>query len=787
MLFFICGIVLQLVFSFELIPTLIIFSSILIIAIILNLSRASELHTIGVALISLSILLYGMIHYSLYKNEKVKYPFELPINKNAVVYCKIEDISLSNKERIILTVKSDSIGINDRIINSEVKLLCTVKDSKRKLGEFYSSIEIGNSLCLTGTIIKARDQRNPGEYDYESALNEKGIHGLLSVYKISDIQLLSNNVSEFKQFSFEIRKYIEGVIIKFHNNSTSALLKGLILADRGMIDYEIKTEFINAGVIHVLAVSGLHVGFIVLIFIFLFKRFNPYLRYGLTILGLLFFLIITNYPTSVIRATIMTIVMILAPMTGRNYNSINSLSFAALIVLLLNPSDLFTPGFQLSFSAVLAIVTLYPPLGKMINRQHIKNKVLKSVLLFCTVSLAAQIGTLPFTLVYFHKLSIVALAANIFVIPVIGFIVGLGIITIITGPVFALIGQIYASTNELLSFMLFSFVRVLGKFEYAFISIRQFSIWDSLLFYSILIFLFMFWKKLSDWKSKIFVSILLTTIFFIGLRIDNSELLPENKLSVLAIDVGQGEAILIKFPDGKTAMIDGGNATEYFDNGERIILPLMDYLGIDKIDYGFITHADADHYRGFLAIIRYGRVDQIYKSVPDSSEARDVELENEIRTNRIPLKYFGNSMLNVGNVRLYILNDTLKNDYKNLNMNDKSSVMKLVYGTTSFLFTGDAGIKAENYYLHSYPDFLKSDVLKAGHHGSKTSTGEKFIHAVKPDYAVISAGIMNKFKHPSPEVIDRFIRNQVEILRTDKLGGILLISDGYSVKNINWK
>lgn len=728
-----------------------------------------------------------MIHFSSYRNEKVKYPFNLPINKNAVVFCKISDISLSKKDRIVLTIETDSIRITDRLVNANVRLLCSVKDSETKLDQFYSSIEIGNSLIITGTIARARENRNPGEFDYESYLTEKGIHGLMTVYKVGDIGFLTKEVSEIQQISFRIRKNIEEVINKFHNNSTSALLKGLILADRGMIDYEIKTEFINAGVIHVLAVSGLHVGFIVLIFVFLFKRFNPYLRYGLTFLGLLFFMVITNYPTSVIRATIMAIVMIFAPLTGRNYNSINSLALAAFIILLLNPSDLFSPGFQLSFSAVLAIVTLYPPLGRMINNWRIKNKVMKYVMLFCAVSLAAQIGTLPFTLVYFHKLSIVALVANILVIPLIGFIVGLGIFAIIAGPIVSFIGQIYASTNELLSLMLFSFVRVLGKFEYAFISIRQFSIWDSLLFYSTLIFLFIFWKKLSASKAKIIVSILITAILFVGLRIDNWELLPENKLSVLTIDVGQGDAILIKFPDGKTALIDGGNATEYFDNGARIIIPLLDYLGIDKIDYGFITHADADHYRGYLALLKTGRVAQIYKSVPDTSEERDVELEKEIRKNRIPLQYFGKSILTFGNTRLYILNDTLKNDYKRLNMNDKSGVIKLVYGATSFLFTGDAGLRAENYYLNIYQNFLKSDVLKAGHHGSKTSTGEKFMRAVRPDYALISAGIMNKFKHPSQEVVDRLARSNAQILRTDKLGGILLVSDGYSIKNINWK
>ncbi|MDQ7816943.1 MAG: DNA internalization-related competence protein ComEC/Rec2 [Melioribacteraceae bacterium] len=784
---FICGIILQSIFSFQLTPIIIIFFSLLLLSVILLSVKQQKFYSSGIILVTISILFYGMIHFSTYRNEKVQYPFNLPINKNAMVYCKITDISLSKKDRIVLTIETDSVRMNDQSIRANVRLLCTVKDSKGKLDKFYSSIEIGNYLSILGSITRARDKRNPGEFDYESTIAEKGIHGLMTVYKISDVEFLTKDVSMLKQFSFRIRKNIDEVIKKFHNGSTSALLKGLILADRGMIDYEVKTEFINAGVIHVLAVSGLHVGFIVLIFIFLFKRFNPYMRYGFTILGLLLFLVITNYPTSVVRATIMAIVMIASPLTGRNYNSINSLALAAFIILLINPSDLFSPGFQLSFSAVLAIVTLYPPLGRMINGWRINSKLIKSILLFFAVSFAAQIGTLPFTLVYFHKVSVVALIANIVVIPLIGFIVGLGIFTILIGPVVLWLGQIYASANELLSFFLFSFVRFLGKFEYAFISIRQFSLWDSVLFYTVIFFLFQFWKKLTAWKSKLIVSILVLAILIVGFSIDNRELLPENKLSVLTIDIGQGDAILIKFPNGETALIDGGNATEYFDNGARIILPMMDYMGIDKIDYGFITHADADHYRGYLALIRAGRVAQIYKSVPDTSEARDVELEKEIRMSGIPLHYFGKSILTAGNVRLYIMNDTLKNDYKKMNMNDKSGVMKLVYGTTSFLFTGDAGLKAENYYLHSYPEFLKSNVLKAGHHGSKTSTGERFLKAVNPDYALISAGIMNNFKHPSPEIIDRFIKNDVQILRTDQLGGILLQSDGYTIKNINWK
>jgi len=786
-LLFICGLILQSILSILLIPLVISFSgSLLLIFLLYFISRRKETF-FNLLLISISVVLYGMIHFSIYKNVRVTFPFELPVNKNALIFGTITDINLIREDKVVFQIETDSVRLNKKTAAGSINLVCSVKDSRKNLEKFYSSILIGNRLAVKGTLSRPRNQRNPGEFDYESALAENGIHGLIYVYKTGDVSILPGESSVLKNIPFELRKSIDGLITKYHNNSTTALLRGLLLADRSMIDYDIRTEFINSGVVHVLAVSGLHVGFVVLIFVVLFKRFNPYVRYGFTILGLLLFMVITNYPTSVVRATIMALVMIASPLTGRNYNSINSLSFAALIILLLNPSDLFSPGFQLSFSAVLSIVLLYPPIASRIAKMKIKSSALRYILLFCAVSFAAQIGTLPFTLFYFHKLSVIALIANFIVIPMIGMIVGLGIFTIFTGSILSILGMISGSANELLSFILFSIVRFFGNENYSFIFIRQFSLYDSLIFYGIVTVIFLFRNYLVSLKSRIIAVVLSILIMSIGFTLDNRELLKENILSVYLIDIGQGDAILIKFPNGKTALIDGGDATETFDNGSRVIIPLLEHLGINKIDYGFITHADADHYRGYISLIKNNRIWQICIPVPNFSEPGDIEIEDVIKTHRVPVKYFGKSMMPVGNVRLYILNDTLCHEFKNLSMNDKSGVFKLVYGKTSFLFTGDAGIKAENFYIGNYGGFLKSDVLKVGHHGSKTSTGEKFLDAVKPDYALISAGVMNKFRHPSPEIIQQLNNREIEIYRTDLSGGILFQSDGYQIKNINWK
>lgn len=781
---FICGIILQSLISSNLITLLITFLTLFLISIILYGIKRSSISGI---LLLLTVFVYGMLHFSLYKKDKVNYPFQKSVIKDAYLYGKIVDINLIRPDRVIFYVSVDSVQSENKIYIGNLKFLSTVKDTSENLYHFYNNAAIGNNVKIKGTIARARDKRNPGEFDYESTLTEDGINGLLIIYRVSDIKIISEEKDLLTNLSFKLRKNIDNVIQKYHNKSTTSLLRGLLLADKSMIDFETKVDFINAGVIHVLAVSGLHVGFIVLIFVFLFKRLSPYMRYGFTILGLLLFVVITNYPTSVVRASIMAIVMVLAPLTGRNYNSLNSLALAALIILLLNPMDLFNPGFLLSFSAVISIVTLYPLMAKVINGWKLKSNILKYILLFFSVSFAAQIGTLPFTLFYFHKLSIVALVANLFVIPLIGFIVGLGITTIMAGPLFYALGISYASANELLSFTLFFLVRLIGNYEYAFISIQKFSLFDSLLFYGVILVLFISWKKFVGIKTKLLALAICTLILVIGFKIDDQELLPQNKLSLLAVDVGQGDAILIKFPNGETALVDGGNATQYFDNGERILIPLLNYLGIDKIDYGFITHADADHYKGYLSLINKHRVKIINKPLPDNSSGSDRELEIAIRNNKIPVKYFGKSVLKIGNVNLYILNDTVNTNYKSMSMNDRSGVIKLIYGSTSFLLTGDAGISAENFYLKKYKSFLRSDVLKAGHHGSKTSTGEKFLKEVDPDYAIISVGTLNRFKHPSPEVIDRLAKSNVNVLRTDYLGGILLQSDGYQIKNINWK
>jgi competence protein ComEC len=745
-------------------------------------------------LLCLVIISFGSFVYLV---QKPSYNFispEVYKERHFSAYGEITSIDLIRDNEVVFYVKTDSISAANSVIPVKVNLLCRIKYNHSELQSIYSKILPGNKISLEGTYEKGRGMRNPGEFNYDKYLRSKGISGILTSYESSQFKILNNHSEYLESLIFKVRKSIDYEIYKLHDPVTASLLRGLILADRSEIDYSIKNEFINSGVVHVLAVSGLHVGFIALIFYIIFGRFNLYLRSGLTITGLLCFLVITGIHASVFRAVIMSIVIITAYVTNRSTNLNNSLALAAVIILLFFPQDLFTPGFQLSFAAVLSISLLYPFFKRELEKLNIRHRFVYNIFLFMGLSLSAQIGTLPFILAYFGKLSLVAVFANLVVIPLIGAIVGIAVFTLFLSPIIPFAAQCLAETNNLLTGFLYRFVHFTGSLNFSFVWIRQFNILDSIIFYAIAIFSIYFYKRFEHISAKIFLLLLtfLNIAFFTST--DNINLLPKGKLSLMMIDVGQGDAFLMKFPNGKTALIDAGSATYYFDNGEETILPLMNYLDVHKIDYGFVSHIDLDHYGGFISLIHDGKIKQIFKPSIDSSLSKDKRFEAYLHKNKIPIKHYHKEILKIGSVRIYVMNPSPKSKqkdvmkfYHNITTNNSSGMFKVVYGKTSILFTGDMEKKAEYYYSSHYKNFLDVNVLKVAHHGSKTSSTLKFLSYSEPEISLISDGIKNRFKQPSQIVLDRLRQIHSKIFRTDKIGAVLLQSNGDSVYVVNWR
>ncbi len=786
-LLFVIGILLQRILQPD---SLLLLFSIIVISllhfILKIIAKKYQVQRLGDVTLYMIFVLLGLF-ISIQNSNELKTPLaKYHKEKNATLYAEIKNIELIKDYEVVFTVITDSIKLDNKTYNNPDYLICKFRGDSVQREKLYTKIQPGNKLFITGTFQKGRERRNPGEFDYDKYLNERGITGLFVSYDTDSIAITNNSQNIFYSYLFTLRKSIDEIIVNLHNQETSDLLRGLILADRSGIDTDTKNAFVNSGVIHILAVSGLNVGYVILIFILVFGRFSIYVRSILTVIGLIIFMLITGTTPPVVRATIMGIIIILTFLSNRSTNIFNSISIAAVIILFFSPQQIYDPGFQLSFGAVLSTAIIYPYIQSWIEKLNLKLKWIEKIFLFMGVSLSAQLGTIPFTLIYFSKLSVVSIIANLFVIPISGIITAVAFITIFLGSFSSLLAEYFAYANNLLTYIMMESIRFAGTLEFSFLWIRNYSLYDSIVFYTLLTFLLLSIKRIQKTLIKVFIIVFTFIIIILYSSIDDKNLLTDDKLNVMMIDVGQGDSFLIKFPNGKTALIDAGEANPFIDNGERVIIPLLDNLGIDKIDYGFISHLDLDHYGGFISLIYNNRIKEIYRPLPDSSK-KSVRLEKYLAQKKIKTGIYDKYSFDVGNAKIYFLNDPYNYSYKSFSSNDKSGVLKIVYGKTSFLFTGDCEHPAEYFLASNFRKMLDSDVLKIAHHGSETGSSRTFLNLVSPDISLVSAGIKNKFNHPAESVIKSLEQINSKIYRTDEVGAVLLQSDGNEIKKVDWK
>jgi len=250
-------------------------------------------------------------------------------------------------------------------------------------------------------------------------------------------------------------------------------------------------------------------------------------------------------------------------------------------------------------------------------------------------------------------------------------------------------------------------------------------------------------------------------------------------LTVAFLDVGQGDAILVTAPGGGQMLVDGGaNNSVLRELGKA--MPFYDR----SIDVVLATHADQDHIGGLVEVLKRFKVDLFIRTNATSSSAVYGELENLIKEKNIKEEIISAPEILTlgGGVEFDILFPV--QDTSGWETNEASIVGKLIYGKNSFLLTGDLPQKMEKFLVSRYGSFLTSDVLKAGHHGSKTASAELFVAVVSPAYSIISAGLDNKYGHPNQEVLDIFARFKKEVLQTLSLGTIIFHSDGQNLKII---
>ncbi len=734
------------------------------------------------------ITVSGMLVYA-YRNPEVKhYPLPVRDLKDVIVFGTIDKIDLLHDGYMTLYVDCDSIQHEAFVGREKCALKCFVREEiPLALHKTYNALRPGNKVALSGHYTRGRERRNPGEFDYADMLKEQGIAGVLHVQNTARVYIIDRKKDFLASLIFVMRKNIDERIDVLFDAENAGLAKGLLLGDKTEISDEMQTSFINAGVAHVLAVSGLNVFYVSFIIFLLLGRWSLTTRYIGSGIGILFFWMMAGNSPPVLRAVLMAYVVTLNILLNRDSSPLNTLFVSAGIILFFAPEDVFSPSFQLTFVGVLSLLVIYPVIRDMINEYLPDRTLLRKTVLFVAMTFAAQMGTMPVTNYYFGKMSITGLLANCFVVPIINLIMGAQIMALIISTFSMYVGMLVSSGCNLMTSVVYWFVQTFGAESYSYVAVARFGMVGIIFYYSLVAVFLVYLPRFKSLKSKLILLPLVVVALLVVQETARSTFLHDGKLQILSVDVGQGDASLIMFPDNKTILIDAGYASPVYDNGERVLLPLLNYLGIKKIDYGVISHFDADHYKGFASLMKAGRIGSICIS-RCSGDIWDVD-------RFVQYAKLCDVKVLMPEDTTWLINDCVLHFFSGRKMpmpdyqtqNDKSLCVMLKYGNKKFFFTGDAQKEREEYLMQRFGSALDCDVLKVTHHGSRFGTTDAFIKTLSPDIATISVGINNIYHHPNKDVIERLHNNNVAVYRTDKEGAVILECDGATVRHLVWK
>lgn len=629
----------------------------------------------------------------------------------------------------------------------------------------------GEVLSFDGEISEPAGRRNPGGFDYALYLKAKGIDGQVYLKNGEAITAKPGSFSPIYAV-YSMRQRLSEICDQFFTPPQSGLIKGILLGD-STIDDEVKASFREAGVSHVLAISGLHVGYVYALVLWLLARLGVRRRYHLPVLAacLLFYITLTGFSPSVIRAALMCLALVGGRGITETYDALNGLCLAGVVILLFQPAQLFMAGFQLSFSAVLAIVLFYKPLLYEYER-HIKTPgaVASSLLLtFC-----ATLGTMPASLYHFHTLNLVALISNLLVAPLVGVLLVFALITVPLTAFIPAAGGLLCLPAAFLADGILFLTNLFSKFSWLVLHRGAMTLAE-LLIMVLVAFLISGYFNLNKKSARYFAGVSLPLLLLVIFGTS----LVRQPLRITFLDVGQGDSALVETPSGGVYLIDGGGYETYGNAlrkertpiSESVLLPVLYAKSIRRIDGVFISHNHADHAQGIEELLAEIPVGRIYVSSKYNNETL-------LSQNKIPVEVLakGSALESGDGLSFEVLWPESKREMlADEEQNDASMLLRLCYGSRSFLFTGDAGFPVEEAIVRSLPE---ADVLKVGHHGSRFSTSPEFLKKLNPSLAVISVGRYNSFGHPTYEVLENIEASGAVCKRTDKNGAVEVWTNG---------
>ena len=736
------------------------------------------------SIISNTILIFQENRYkNLYPEEN--------INVEGIIVSNQEEREYKNRYKLKVLAVNDSDTYKATQIYIEVK-----KDIK---------FQYGDKVLLQGEFLKGSEQRNTGGFDYQLYLKSINIYGTLKVENYQKIS--SNNVNGIDKSIHAIKIAVSENIEKILEEREGQIVKGLILGDTTDLEEELKEKFQIANISHVLAVSGMHIIYIIIGIEIVFKKWlgKRYVKYVI-MMGLLFYMSITGFTSSIVRAGIMGMMNLIAFLVYRKNDIWTSIAISLGIILIQNPYAITGVGLQLSYLGTIGIILFHKNVKQYFdNLKFIKNnirikrnkrifKIIENLKDILSVTLSAQLMILPIMLYHFNVIGIYFIITNILVSIIIGPIMFLSIIFIFSSFIHLKLSQFI---SIFLSFGIKVLIQIsdLANLPFSKIYIGTPSILLIIIYY-IIIFtnnqIYMIYsakylnntkrrvknlialmkyklyeKKKKIWKTyqkilkekNIKLCILKTCKMIILIIFLSGIGQFQQKLKIHFLDVGQGDSCFIITPNHKTILIDGGGSTSSsFDVGKDTVIPYLLDKGYTKINYVFISHFDQDHVGGILPVLEELHIGQIFISPQvEKSENYETFLELVKQKDLKVQEVKAGDKIIIEDITFQILWPIEKPIEENM-LNNNAMVMKLQYKSFSMLFTGDIEEIAEKKILNLYKDNadkLNTTVLKVAHHGSKSSSTEEFLKVVNSKVAIIGVGENNMFGHPNNEVLER--------------------------------
>ena len=734
------------------------------------------------------IIIFGLIiifvaSFYLYKRYKIKYCMILPVFSILGYICMYFNTNISYLESSILNadkiyaegiitsittlesgsisvkIKTKNITIEDKNINKSFNITTYLDNDE--------NLNAGQGISLEGTFVLGDKPTNPNQFNEYLYLKSNNIQfkAYIDSYEPEEIQ------NKFIYHISTLNKKISAIYDKILPAEESAILKAMILGDKTDLSSDTKDLYRNAGIYHILAISGLHIGILAVFLNKIFSKISK--KYGslLVMLILIIYCIFTGFSVSTVRATFMCCVTIFSYILKREYDLLSSVSLCAIVLLLINPYNLFNTGFLYSFVSVFAIGFLGLNITKRYNFKGFKASLVVSFF----VSLAIK----PITMYYSNNFTTLDFLLNLIIIPFTSIVVCGGFIVTLIGIINISLAEFFVGSIYYI-FRFFTFLcKTVDNFSFFNIQAESPSILFIISFYIMLILIaFAIYERELLIKRAKYIPIGIF-VFILGLSI---QIFSYNNFKITMLDVGQAECIVGK--KSKDAfLIDAGGV--YNKNaGKNIILPYLKSLGIKDLDFIFISHFDSDHISELFYLIENIDIENIF--IPNI----DYEDDNETFNQLIALAYEyeinvykleQGDKIEFSGISFEILNPSY--DTKSMDINNASVVMLMNYYENKVLFTGDIEEKAEKAILDTY-DLPDIDILKVAHHGSKTSTTSAFFEKVTPEVTLISCGRNNIYKHPNEETLETI--KDTQIFRTDKNGAITInfYKNNYKIKTI---